>query len=320
MISEIELIIEIAKNSDISAQGGNSSVTKVIYDSNNYCVKNYSKRSDSQIRMLKEFTSLSKLSFFDSNLFAKPIGYSLDSTVAVYTWIEGERPRLNKFGIDLMLTVLQELSEISLQSKKEDYENATDSVQKFTDISHQLKSRFSKVILNNKFIPDSFFRDIEKSLDIALSERALMGEPNIILSVSDLGPHNLLWDESTKNFHCVDLEFFGWDDANKLLIDTLLHPQIDWSTDLVNYFLKNFETLHKLEYKRLFQMWKLLNLKWAMIILSKLLRSKSEFDRKQSRDSIIDQAQVYIFQSRDNIHSLNDMINLSVQMVKQKLN
>jgi hypothetical protein len=72
---------------------------------------------------------------------------------------------------------------------------------------------------------------------------------------------------------CVDLEFFGWDDAHKLTCDSLLHPLAEWSVDCADTFLAGAFVTYDLDEARLIRLWPLLNLKWAAITLSRAERN-----------------------------------------------
>jgi hypothetical protein len=312
MNQELQEIIQKASISKVSLQGGNSVVTKVEHNSKNYCVKNYSQSSDPKKRLLKEYSSLLKLGQFDTTLFAKPIGYSLQDSTAIYTWLDGVRPVLDKFAVDLIIMLIRELNIVSLTLKREASDLATDFVITDADASSQIESRFSKLVMLNEMETKCLLEELEFSKNYLLSNFNLGGTPMLTLSVSDLGPHNLLWDSKENCLHCVDLEFFGWDDIHKLTVDTLLHPQIQWNLELANYFVQQIETIFTLNLDRLFQMWKFSSLKWAMIIMNRISRNQVLPGRPLDLNPTLNQARTYILQSRENIKSVEDMIKLSV--------
>lgn len=57
-----------------------------------------------------------------------------------------------------------------------------------------------------------------------------------IISPSDFGYHNAL--ETTNNIYFIDFEYFGWDDAAKLISDFIFHPAMNISYNLKKYFVK----------------------------------------------------------------------------------
>ncbi len=56
-----------------------------------------------------------------------------------------------------------------------------------------------------------------------------------ILSPSDFGFHNAL--ETKEDVFFLDFEYFGWDDASKLICDFLFHPAMNISFDVKKYFV-----------------------------------------------------------------------------------
>jgi hypothetical protein len=146
------------------------------------------------------------------------------------------------------------------------------------------------------------------------------GEPNFILSVSDLGPHNLLKNTELGLVYCVDLEFFGWDDAHKLCIDTLMHPNVDWTKDLAWYFFERFRQLHELNDCRLLEMWNFISLKWGLIILTRLSGVIDDNSSRYSNDYKLGQAYEYISNFVTKVDSIPKLIELSASMSRDQKN
>jgi hypothetical protein len=316
MTFDITLILEKSKNSDNLIKGGNSFVRRVTHESVDYCVKNYSRRDDSHVRLLKEFNALKSLMQFDSTLFPKPFGYSLVESSAVFSWLSGSRPILNKPTVDLMISVIRELHIISLDSKKKYFENATDFIYDDNDIKGQIYNRFIKIVSNHTKIPQDLLKKLDGSIDLLLGDCSLKGSAIETLSVSDLGPHNLLWDESSNKLSCVDLEFFGWDDAHKLFVDTVLHPQINWNLDLASLFSTKFQSIFPLDSDRVVKLWKYLSFKWALIILERVVRNESLVYSSEEIMTIHKQVGAYALLSQQNVNSINDLIELTIESVK----
>lgn len=313
----IQDILKLTSSPDLVIQGGNSKITKVNADSNFYCVKDYSQRLDGKNRMTKEFNALTNLYPFNSTLFAQPIGYSEETLRAVYGWLEGERPALDNNSIEAILIIIRELKRLSCESESEIFDNATDFVFNFENIYQQLTQRYVEVIDENLIIPNDFFNEINIAMKKLLTFNELVGHPVRTLSVSDVGPHNLLIDGKRSEIHCVDLEFFGWDDAHKLFVDTLLHPNVYWNKKLIDYFYRNFMAIHPLVDERTIQFWKLLNLKWGFIILARYKRNKYELASESELNRILRLAQGYILRSMKEIQSVHDMLEESVLISKK---
>lgn len=315
----IELIIKKALKSDVNIRGGNSLITKVEHDSKYYCVKNYSDRSDSVNRMLREFESLVKLKDFDAKIFAQPIGYSKAKSVAIYSWLDGNKPPLNFQTIDLMIQVISCCQYISKKSQKNDFKNASDSIFVIDDIGNQIFNRFLNLSTYSSDLLKDIFSSLTESINEIASKLVLHGEPLTVLSVSDLGPHNLLWNELTNELFCIDLEFFGWDDSHKLFIDTLLHPQIIWTHELAHYFSTSYLRINELDLLRLIDMWRFLSVKWSLIILSNFVRNYNSSQIKAQYKFHLNLAHNYLMQSKNDVKTLNDIINSIVKLNKLPL-
>ena len=243
MSIDVDKVLELANESNLVKQGGNSKIHKVKFDSHYFCVKDYSQRSDSIYRMQKEFNSLVKLSEHQSPIFALPFGYTEKFSKAVYGWLNGTTPILDSESVNYMFLIIKELNSIAQSSHKSDFEKATDFIFEKNDIAVQLQERFSVISSSEQKIPAKIYRDLGRAIDFVKTKCELRGEAITTLSLSDLGTHNLLWDKELGELHCVDLEFFGWDDAHKLCIDTLLHPKNEWSLELASHFVSKFKLI-----------------------------------------------------------------------------
>ena len=308
---EVDKILELTNKSNLIKHGGNSKIHKVKFKSRYFCVKDYSQRADSNYRMQKEFNSLAKLSAHKSSIFALPFGYSEKSSKAAYEWLNGTTPKMDLGCINFMCLIIKKLNSIAQSSQNSDFEKATDFVFKKIDVIEQLQKRFSSVSLSNLKIPTNIQKDLESALNFVSTESEIWGEPLITLSVSDLGPHNLLWDEELRELHCVDLEFFGWDDAHKLCMDTLLHPKNEWNLELGLQFVSKFRLIHQIDTNRLLDFWGLLNLKWGLIVLSKYLREQDFQIQRNEQIGTLELAHRYILRSVKTMSTIEDIIEQS---------
>jgi hypothetical protein len=316
MSFNLDEILRLSKLTGAKINGGNSFVKRVSYGSAEYCVKDYSQRSDSDARLTREFSALSYLEKFESRTFAKPIGYSLHDSLAVYSWLKGSKPELNKFTVDLMLSIIKELKNISSSSNPLTFDNAKDFIYVDLDVKTQIASRYNYFVSGTTRIPTFLMKDLESSKKKLLQNDTLCGGAVVTLSVSDFGPHNLLWDDLNQELHCVDLEFFGWDDCHKLLIDTLLHPQISWNAELVTFFFEKFHGLFNLEFDRLLKMWQFLSFKWALIMLNRLVSQEKLQFSDESKEIVYERIHSYILQSNIQVGSISDMLEQVVKLDK----
>jgi hypothetical protein len=269
--NQITQIIDLSSVSPVVEMGGNSTVKKVLFENRYYAIKNYSNKSDGLIRLMKEFKALKNLHEFLPDVLARPYGFSKPAQIGIYSWLSGHRPYLNKNVLSQMLEILARLHCQSLSTDRSLFDYATDSILLENDLVNQIQIRLDKFKKHLNYHQFGYLcTELELNLHMHKIDIELFGRPSLTLSFSDFGPHNLLWDKQNNTMHCIDLEFFGWDDAHKLVIDTLSHPQTEWSYDLANKFLFESTEFYNIEEMRLFQLWPLINLKWASIVLSRI--------------------------------------------------
>ena len=106
-----------------------------------------------------------------------------------------------------------------------------------------------------------------------------------ILSPSDFGFHNSLREPDGRIIF-LDLEYFGWDDPAKLIVDFILHPAMNLSTELKNDWIEGTKILFGSEtMDRAKVMWPLLGLCWCIILLN-VYRSDIWLRRTQAQGGI----------------------------------
>jgi hypothetical protein len=150
--------------------------------------------------------------------------------------------------------------------------NAADSINSIEDMANQIECRLVD-------LSSSQFQDVRlagRSVGAAMERLDI---PNhsangtlMTLSPSDFGPHNIMADFESGKMRLIDLEFFGWDDAHKLLCDTLLHPLIDWRGRDVSRFISDVSSIYGLYDSRLAQLLPWCSLKWSTIVLARAER------------------------------------------------
>ncbi len=300
-------ITTLAKQTPVLLVGGNSTITRVEFEQREYAVKDYSARADGYQRLTQEFSALEFLHPELPDRFAEPLGIGPDGQRAVYSWLDGIRPALDQQSVTHMLDIASELHHLSKSVKHEQVKPATDQVLSISDIGDQLTKRFETL----QAIPGPS-ADFTKThilpllLELRIDDNET-GRAAITLSPSDFGVHNLLWDEQSGRMRCVDLEFFGWDDAHKLTCDSLAHPLAEWSVDCADTFLAGAIVTYDLDEARLTQLWPLLNLKWAAITLSRAQRNLQAGDTTLA-DQATQWATVYVARASQEPASLSDIV------------
>ncbi len=267
--ADLAMVLYQAEHSQATRSGGNSTVTRVQMGTLDYAVKDYSGRKDGLSRQSQETAALKLLNPELKRFFAQPMGVSSDGLRAVHSWIDGVRPETNDATVSSMLEILIALHEMSQITPQSQGRHATDQIITAEQFRFQMETRIPTLLSGPPQIQDLTRSQLIPSTAALLNTHNEIGYPLITLSPSDFGAHNLLWNDTAKSIHCVDLEFFGWDDAHKLVCDTLLHPLSQWTQETAGRFLAETTSLYRLEIDRLAWLWPRLCLKWAAIYLAR---------------------------------------------------
>ena len=214
--SDAVAIINLGKRSSVLRLGGNSTITRVDFEQRSYAVKDYSARADGNQRLTQEFSALEFLHPKLSGRFAEPLGIGPNGQCAIYSWLDGTRPALDQQCVAHMLDIASELNYLSKSASQEQVRPATDHVLTISELCGQLVERFETLQAAPRPVADFTKTQALPLLIELITDANETGQAAITLSPSDFGAHNLLWDQENRNMRCVDLEFFGWDDAHKL--------------------------------------------------------------------------------------------------------
>ena len=300
-------IINLAIQSPVLRVGGNSTITRVDFERQSFAVKDYSARADGYQRLTQEFSALEFLHPELPDRFTEPLGIGSDGQHAVYSWLDGTRPVLDQECVTHMLDIASELHLLSKNVTPGQVNAATDQVLNISDLSDQLRIRFESLQAAPGLVADFTKNQALPLLLDLMANHNEAGQAEVTLSPSDFGAHNLLWDQETEKMRCVDLEFFGWDDAHKLTCDSLLHPLAKWSVDAADTFLLGTFATYMLDESRLIGMWPLLNLKWAAITLARAQRNLQSGDTTLA-DQATKLATAYVNRASQEADSLSDIV------------
>ena len=294
--ARLEDVLREAGNSQATHHGGNSTVTRVRSGTTDYAVKDYSGREGGLQRQRQETAALILLNPDLNHYFAEPVGVAVDGLCAVHSWIDGIHPTTNDQTVASMLEILSALHELSKTTNQGRARPATDQVLHPEQLRQQMVVRISRLVSGPPDVQRVTHERLIPATEGLLTPGDGLRPPVPTLSPSDFGAHNLLWDEPAQSMHCVDLEFFGWDDAHKLVCDTLLHPLAQWTQDTAEGFLDGTASLYRLDMRRVAWLWPGLCLKWAAISLARASREIS-LGNAAAREQAIKRAVHFIDQA-----------------------
>jgi hypothetical protein len=203
----------------------------------------------------------------------------------IFSWINGIRPELSTLTVEFMLEILAELHNLYGSIEQGQVPYAVDYMCEFKDLERQIESRLD-LFRNSKSKTSEMAFNCLTEINYLYQDPVEVGESVNTLSLSDFGTHNLLWDEGESQMKCIDLEFFGVDDAHKLVCDTLLHPMSVWNKEKASYFLNSTEDIYGLDLNRLGALASLLAVKWSLIIFARAERLELVGDVQRSKASV----------------------------------
>ena len=265
-------ILTSAESSTDIRRGGNSRVTRVVDDGVEYAVKDYRQRSNGVARLQREQMALEFLYGHLPDVVPSPLWHSEYSMVAIHSWVPGTRPTLDESTVEGLLARFGDLDRLKDIAEQCGIPPAVDSIRHEHELSGQIRDRCRALSGDHRLRLESRTDQILSVLQDLSGDRVgfeQSGKALFTLSPSDAGPHNLLQDPTGLPYRIVDWEFFGVDDAHKLVGDSILHPQTIWSETLLDRFLQGTLSQFPLDLGRLERLLPLLSLKWATIVLAR---------------------------------------------------
>lgn len=269
--ADVAAVVELAAASDPHARGGNSTITRVEWSGYEVAVKDYSARTDGALRLSREYDAVNFLEQSGLSQFPRPLGWSPDTAHGLYTWVEGVRPSMDAGVVDVMLETLADIDAAKMRPEAAGLRQAADAAYYPQQLVEQVRRRLESLVAS----PEPQIRDFALHVewpDLGDGRTGLAGSPVPTLSPSDFGLHNMLMERDSGVIVTLDLEFFGWDDAHKLVCDTVLHPMAQFTPELEERLIQGSSALWPLSPVRLALYARLLALKWSVIVCARAER------------------------------------------------
>jgi len=264
-------------------QGGNSAIFRETWRGREVAIKDYRAREDGHVRALREWKALTGLWSFRVGLAPEPIAEDVSSGIIVMEWIEHHQES-GAIPVPEMLVLLSRLHDLALRIEGGVWGDATDAISSPRDLYLQALGRLKTIPVDPTL--RSEVNDLQVLVDQGVRTTPTLSKPVPTLSPSDFGPHNML--KGKGGYRIIDLEFFGWDDAHKLVADTSVHPLIPWDPHSLALFQGGTIGLYQLDETRLQQVTAAALAKWAVIILARVNRDsqigkESVYERSKAR-------------------------------------
>ena len=230
----------------LTRHGNNQIVEVVSQQSKKYILKRYfSSEFDSRNRGKTEFEAL-KL-FCEHKINNTPYPYVFDNInqYAFYQYIEGSNQISIEHSVESAKAIIQFVTQLKNIHQSADtlvMDQASDARNTLGDYFDKVESRLElielgcennlaltevKIFIKGEFClfkEQVFTHARNKIKQHSLSDQQVFSSQSKTLSPSDLGPHNML-KSSDNDFSFIDFEYFGLDDACKMIADLFHHAQ-----------------------------------------------------------------------------------------------
>ena len=275
MIPPDEFTELVARSRNVPDQykGGNSTVTRLEWRGRQVAVKDYSACADAGARLSREWEGLRLLWSLGIRFVPEPLGADFEAQIGVQEWLSGRSPSMDSTTVATMATTMCNLHAGAARLQVDaSCQPAADAIQDVADIRKQILHRVSQLRVVDAPGMDDLLGHVTAAVQAVESCTAERGQRIPTLSPSDFGPHNMLHDEARDAWGLIDLEFFGWDDAHKLVCDSLLHPLIAWESSLMGDFVESTARTYRLDSERMAAIFPWCSLKWTVIIAGRAAR------------------------------------------------
>ena len=240
--------------------GKNSFAWKIKTKNCFYFLKHYkSKKGDNRDRVGSEKRFLTLLKHGNITNVPEIIHINEKKKWILLEWIEGEKlTNPTKEDWSMMIDFINKIQDLRISKFSSFIRNASESCFSIDDHFDLIETRLSSLIRKSRKLSDQdlifnwltgeVLPSIEKfkiRYKYILKNETFKAKIKKILSPSDVGFHNVLKRENKLYFH--DFEYSGWDDAYKLLVDLLIHPDYVVELELANFIIDNLKNNFKIE-------------------------------------------------------------------------
>ena len=227
--------------------GRNSAVFKVSSGKNSWVLKHYFKHdADKRNRLRAEYQFLTFLNQTECQSVAKPISSDEDRQLALYSFLNGEKPSgIKNWHIEQAAQFIVQLHHLRHHPNAQGLEDASDACFDLGQHIHIVDARFKQL---DRVQPDcaasiaflNWFKNVLQPTWLKIRWSIFNAQKGltiqkITLSPSDFGFHNTLQYQGALSF--IDFEYAGWDSMAKLTCDFICQPELPISEAHATQFL-----------------------------------------------------------------------------------
>lgn len=254
--------------------GVNGKVVLHIGTTSIYITKSYGHLRDGFIRFKREVAFINQIQKLYKYKIPSIIGYDEYNLIICQEFIEGAKRSSNTFMIGEIFEFIQQ---INSNLKILDYPiMAANSMMKMEDLVDEIKTRIEDETIdlsaeNLEYlnaIQERFKNLISISSELKHSELFIRENLRLLLSPSDIGPHNMI--DTEQGFKFIDFEFAGLDSNIKLGFDLVVHPNLHFSDFATQEIKDRFPIIFGFKFDDMPELLHaLFKIKWSLLIIKK---------------------------------------------------
>ncbi len=272
--------------------GANSQAAKLVSQTGHtFFLKVYlNPLGDNRDRLGTEFNGLQFLWNQGLRSIPQPLLADVKNNFAVYSFIHGRLlnpPEVTPCLLSEVVTFLSKLQKLIYAEEANSLPKASEACFSINEYVENIEIRLQRLVeakdeILNDFLYTSLlptWQEIKTYVITTASQLNL--KMNLSLSIaeqtlspSDVGFHNILWEEPGHRLVFIDFEYFGWDDPVKMMCDFILQPGRPLPIKLAPIFmqemLKHFPISEQWS-KRFRCIFPIIGLKWCLIMLNPFL-------------------------------------------------
>jgi tRNA A-37 threonylcarbamoyl transferase component Bud32 len=269
-------------------EGVNGKVILHFGTSSRYITKSYRHLSDGLIRFNREITFIKQIQKLCKSRIPSLIGYDENNLIICQEFIVGKKCAPNSSLINEILNFVEIVnsgSDISSYPYK-----AANSMLKLEDIINEIKVRFDEERINMSATHTVYLNAIEETFqklitsynDINNSQNFINEHFKLLLSPSDIGPHNML--DTDKGFKFIDFEFAGVDSNIKLGFDLIVHPDLHFLDFVTEGIKGRFQSLFGFKLNEMPELLcALFKIKWSLLIMKKSRKGSKQLGENEKQ-------------------------------------